>query len=80
MVRVLHKVLRAPTDVTKGEYDPHFALTVFCVEQGLSPGCHDTYAANIDCQWIDITDVPTGNYVLRVTTLYDYCVWIACDK
>ncbi|XP_037132676.1 protein-lysine 6-oxidase-like [Syngnathus acus] len=35
--------------------------------QGLSPGCHDLYAANIDCQWIDITDVTPGNYVLKVT-------------
>nr|XP_020468692.1 protein-lysine 6-oxidase-like [Monopterus albus] len=35
--------------------------------QGLGPGCYDTYHANIDCQWIDITDVPAGNYVLKVT-------------
>uniref|UniRef100_A0A8D0L805 Lysyl oxidase homolog n=1 Tax=Sphenodon punctatus TaxID=8508 RepID=A0A8D0L805_SPHPU len=34
--------------------------------QGLGPGCYDTYNANIDCQWIDITDVPPGNYVLKV--------------
>ncbi|KAM3620526.1 uncharacterized protein V6R79_025015 [Siganus canaliculatus] len=42
-----------------------FACTVHT--QGLSPGCYDTYHANIDCQWIDITDVPPGNYVLKVT-------------
>lgn len=34
--------------------------------KGLSPGCHDTYAANIDCQWIDITDVAPGTYMLKV--------------
>ncbi|XP_010889951.1 lysyl oxidase-like 5b [Esox lucius] len=42
--------------------------------QGLSPGCHDTYAANIDCQWIDISDVPPGNYVLRVIVNPNYHV------
>ncbi|KAJ8011503.1 hypothetical protein DPEC_G00058900 [Dallia pectoralis] len=42
--------------------------------QGLSPGCHDTYAANIDCQWIDISDVPPGNYILRVIVNPNYHV------
>lgn len=49
--------------------DPGFRRRYACTAhtQGLSPGCHDVYAANIDCQWIDITDVPPGNYILKVT-------------
>ena len=33
--------------------------------QGISVGCGDLYARHLDCQWIDITDVPGGYYVLR---------------
>uniref|UniRef100_A0A4W4DML3 Lysyl oxidase homolog n=1 Tax=Electrophorus electricus TaxID=8005 RepID=A0A4W4DML3_ELEEL len=56
--------------------DPGFRRRYACTAhtQGLSPGCHDTYAANIDCQWIDITDVPPGNYILKVTVNPNFLV------
>ncbi|CAL9707728.1 unnamed protein product [Knipowitschia caucasica] len=49
--------------------DPGYYRRYACTShtQGLSPGCYDTYSADIDCQWIDITDVSPGKYVLKVT-------------
>src|SRR5262245_1072402 len=37
-----------------------------CAYQGLSAGCTDTYAASLGCQYLEITGVPPGDYVLRV--------------
>jgi hypothetical protein len=33
-----------------------------CGNMGITAGCGDIYDANLDCQWIDITDVPDGDY------------------
>jgi hypothetical protein len=38
-----------------------------CDYQGLGVGCYDVYVPELDCQWVDITDVPPGEYNLRVT-------------
>uniref|UniRef100_A0A8C5MP41 Lysyl oxidase homolog n=1 Tax=Leptobrachium leishanense TaxID=445787 RepID=A0A8C5MP41_9ANUR len=53
-------------------YNRRFACTAHT--QGLSPGCYDTYNADIDCQWIDITDVKPGNYILKVSVNPSYLV------
>ena len=34
--------------------------------QGISAGWADVYDRSLDCQWIDITGVPSGRYVLQV--------------
>ncbi|KAF7700840.1 protein-lysine 6-oxidase [Silurus meridionalis] len=53
-------------------YYRRFACTAHT--QGLSPGCYDTYNADIDCQWIDITDVKPGNYILKISVNPSYQV------
>jgi len=42
-----------------------------CTKMGISSGCSDEYAASLDCQWIDITDAPDGDYWLTVATNWD---------
>lgn len=38
-----------------------------CANQGISRGFTDSYDAGLPCQWVDITGVPAGDYVLRIT-------------
>jgi hypothetical protein len=37
-----------------------------CSDMGISAGCYDVYGAGTQCQWIDVTDVPDGDYRLAV--------------
>lgn len=38
-----------------------------CEEQGIQAGWSDLYGNTLDCQWLDVTDVPPGDYQIRVT-------------
>lgn len=38
-----------------------------CRYQGISRGCADNYGAALECQWVDVTGIPPGEYELEVT-------------
>ena len=42
-----------------------------CSNMGISHGCGDIYTAGLDCQWIDITNVPDGRYTLVIRVNWD---------
>ena len=35
--------------------------------QGITPGWADVYSRYTACQWIDVTDLPSGTYTLHVS-------------
>ena len=37
-----------------------------CANQGISVGWGDVYGSYLDCQWLDITNVPPGKYFIEV--------------
>jgi hypothetical protein len=37
-----------------------------CTNQGIHMGWADVYGAGLDCQWLDVTDLPDGDYQLEV--------------
>ncbi len=40
--------------------------TYGCSYQGISKDWADTYYSGLDCQWVDVTDVPPGDYFLTI--------------
>ncbi len=42
-----------------------------CEYMGISAGCYDEYWAELECQWIDITDVPDGRYIFVTRINWD---------
>jgi hypothetical protein len=54
-------------NLPSGPDSPRTIKYAQCDFQGLQAGWADIYPAELDCQWIDVTDVPPGNYQIYVT-------------
>ena len=48
-------------------YTTNFTNDYDCSNQGITSGWGDEYDKHLDGQWVDVTDVPEGDYTLRVT-------------
>ncbi len=42
-----------------------------CTFQGIQAGWSDVYDSELACQWVDVTDVPPGDYKLEVRVNFD---------
>ncbi|KAI8117515.1 Lysyl oxidase like protein 2A [Lucilia cuprina] len=43
--------------------------------QGISIGCWDTYSTGLDCQWVDVTNLPANRtYILRIAINPEYMI------
>ena len=53
-------------DVEQYLFEPWVPQTGFhdCDSQGILPGWSDIYGAGLDCQWLDVTEIPPGDYDL----------------
>ncbi|XP_034254950.1 lysyl oxidase homolog 3B-like [Thrips palmi] len=49
-----------------GGVEPVYACANFG-DQGITVNCSDIYRHNIDCQWVDISDLEPGMYTLKVS-------------
>ena len=43
-----------------------------CGNMGITAGCYDVYSSALECQWVDVTDVPAGTYHLVLKTNWDH--------
>ena len=46
-------------------------FTYTCSNQGIAAGCGDIYGSGLDCQWVDVTDLPDGIYKLMIRVNWD---------
>ncbi len=55
-------------DSHQARFGPNFPCTSkhTCEQQGIQPGWSDVYSNDIDCQWLDVTGIPSGDYFIQV--------------
>jgi hypothetical protein len=54
-------------DITRVNTSANPSARYTCSNQGIQAGWADVYSSNLSGQWIDITGVPAGAYVLEIT-------------
>jgi hypothetical protein len=52
--------------LTDAGCEPGYNAKFSCDNMGIGAHCYDLYWAALECQWIDVTDVPDGKYTLVV--------------
>jgi hypothetical protein len=67
-----HKQAFCLMDSTPYPDGPEDGVQYVCENQGIQRGWQDVYGSDLDCQWVDVTDVPPGNYSLRVEVNTDH--------
>jgi hypothetical protein len=49
------------------QVDPNADPAVYtCADQGITAGHADNFVADFECQWLDVTDLPSGDYSLTI--------------
>lgn len=66
-----HKAAFALIDVAPWTEDAGPAQYGFGPEMGISSGWADIYGAGLGCQYVDITDVPSGDYQLEISINFE---------
>ncbi len=62
-----HKQAFCLEDIERVSADAAEHARFTCTDQGLQVGWADVYNGGLPCQWIDVTDVPPGQYTLKVS-------------
>ena len=67
LVRTGKKVGFCLMDITRINSSANPSPRYTCSNQGIQAGWADIYSSNLSGQWIDVTGVPAGPYILEIT-------------